>query len=148
MKWDCKMYTAKPVSYDWHLGGRWTSPVLYIHGEDDVGATGVPISENQRSTTTGRRYEWLTCPAGPVIRGSWGDLLLRTKLGGRERREPCANNDTEMFWVASRPQCISQAQGLNAQAKEEVPFSRKDGAVELHKQKGEYRFLSAGGVGQ
>jgi hypothetical protein len=62
----------------------------------------------------------MTHPAGPVIRGSWGDLLLRTKLGGRERREPCANNDTETFWVASRPQCISQAQGLNAQAKGEV----------------------------
>jgi hypothetical protein len=39
----------------------------------------------------------LTRPAGPVIRGSRGDLLLRTKLGGRERREPCANNDTETF---------------------------------------------------
>ena len=46
------------------------------------------------------------------------------------------------------PNCISQAQGLNAQAKGEVPFSRKDGAVELHKQKGKYRYLSAGGVGQ
>jgi hypothetical protein len=28
--------------------------------------------------------------------------------------------------------CISQTQGLNAQAKGEVPFSRKDGAVEMH----------------
>ena len=49
---------------------------------------------------------------------------------------------------ASRFQCISQVQGLNAQAKGEVPFSRKDGAVELHKEKGKYRYLSAGGVGQ
>ena len=46
------------------------------------------------------------------------------------------------------PKCISQARGLNAQAKGEVPFSRKDGAVELHKQKGKYRHLSAGGVEQ
>ena len=30
----------------------------------------------------------------------------------------------------------------------EVPFSRKDGAVELHKEKGKYRYLSVGGVGQ
>ena len=46
------------------------------------------------------------------------------------------------------PKCISQARGLNAQAKGEVPFSRKDGAVELHKEKGKYRYLSAGGMGQ
>jgi hypothetical protein len=39
----------------------------------------------------------MTRPAGPVIRGSPGDLLLRTKLGGRERQGPCANNNTEMF---------------------------------------------------
>ena len=43
---------------------------------------------------------------------------------------------------------MNKAQGLNAQAKGEVPFSRKDGAVELHKQKGKYRYLSAGDVGQ
>ena len=69
-------------------------------------------------------------------------------MGGRERREPCVKNDTETFWVASRSHCISQAQGLNAQAKGEVPFSRKDGAVELHKETGKYRYLSAGGMGQ
>ena len=29
-----------------------------------------------------------------------------------------------------------------------MPFSRKDGAVELHKETGKYRYLSAGGMGQ
>jgi hypothetical protein len=45
-----------------------------------------------KNATRGLR---LTRPAGPVIRGSRGDLLLITKWGGRERRGPCANNDTE-----------------------------------------------------
>lgn len=36
------------------------------------------------------------------------------QMGGRERRGFCANNDKERFWIASRPQCISQVQGLNA----------------------------------
>jgi hypothetical protein len=81
--------------------------------------------------------QYMTRSAGLVIRGSRGDLLLRTKLGGRERRGPCENNDTETFWVASRPQFISQAQGLNAQAKGEVQvlISGRGGAIELHKQK-------------
>jgi hypothetical protein len=30
------------------------------------------------------------------------------------------------------PKCISQAQGLNAQEKGEVPFSRRNGAKEMH----------------
>jgi hypothetical protein len=30
------------------------------------------------------------------------------------------------------PKCISQARGLNAQAKGEVPFSRRNGAEEMH----------------
>jgi hypothetical protein len=34
--------------------------------------------------------------------------------------------------VASRSQCISKAQGLNAQAKGEVLLSRKNGATEMH----------------
>jgi hypothetical protein len=82
----------------------------------------------------------LTRPAGPVIRGSRGDLLLITKWGGRgrERRGPCANKDTETpFWNASKPQCISKGPRLKCASKGEVPFSRKDGAVELHKEKGE-----------
>ena len=29
-----------------------------------------------------------------------------------------------------------------------MPFSRKDGAVELHKEKGKYRYLPVGGMGQ
>jgi hypothetical protein len=40
------------------------------------------------------RIQSLTRPAGPVIQGSQGDLLLRTKCGERERREPSAMNDT------------------------------------------------------
>jgi hypothetical protein len=41
-----------------------------------------------------------------------------------------------------------KAQGLNAQAKGEVLFSRRSGAVEMHKQKGKYKYSSAGGVEQ
>jgi hypothetical protein len=43
------------------------------------------------------------------------------------------------------PTVLRKAQGLNAQATGELPF-KKDGAVELHKQKGKY--FSAGGMGQ
>ena len=68
---------------------------------------------------------------------------------GRERRGSCANNDTEtVLECIKAPNVLRKAQGLNAQAKGEVPFCRKDGAVELHKQKGKYRYLSAGGMGQ
>ena len=34
--------------------------------------------------------------------------------------------------MASRSHCISQAQGLNAQAKGEVLLSRRNGAAEMH----------------
>jgi hypothetical protein len=52
-----------------------------------------------------------------------------TKLGGgRERQGPITTqNHSELH---QSPKCISQAQGLNAQAKGEVPFSRRDGAAE------------------
>jgi hypothetical protein len=43
---------------------------------------------------------------------------------------------------------LRKVQGLNAQAKGEVLFSRRDGAVEMHKQKGKYKYLSVGGMGQ
>jgi hypothetical protein len=93
----------------------------------------------------------VTRPAGPVIPGSRGDLLLRTKWGreGRERREPCVMNNTgKQSEEHQGPHVLSKAQGLNAQAKGVLPFSRRGGAVELHKQKGKYTYLSAGGVGQ
>ena len=92
---------------------------------------------------------YLTRPAGPVIRGSRGDLLLITKWGV-ERDEGLVRVTTRKpFWSCIKtPKCISQAQGLNTQAKGEVPFSRKDGAVELHKETVKYRYLSAGGMGQ
>ena len=42
-------------------------------------------------------------------------------MGGREGRGPCANNDTEtVLECIKAPKCISQARGLNAQAKGEV----------------------------
>jgi hypothetical protein len=73
----------------------------------------------------------------------------KNQMGGREGRGPCANNDTEtVLECIKAPKCISQTRCLNAQAKGEVPFSRRDGAVELHKEKGKYRYLSAGGMGQ
>jgi hypothetical protein len=59
------------------------------------------------------------------------------------------NNDTEtVLECIKAPKCICQARGLSAQAKWEVPFSRKDEAVELHKEKGKYRYLSSRGMGQ
>ena len=53
-------------------------------------------------------------------------------MGCRERWGYCANKDMEMFWITSGPQCISHDQGLNAQAKGEVPFSRRNGAEAMH----------------
>jgi hypothetical protein len=41
---------------------------------------------------------------------------------------------------------FSKAQGLNAQAKGEVLLSRRNGAVEMHKQRRKY--FSEGGMGQ
>jgi hypothetical protein len=90
----------------------------------------------------------VTRPAGPVIRGSRGDLLLRTKWGEKKDGHQVRETTYKQSEKHQGVNCISQAQGLNAQAKGEVPFSRKNGAVELHKQKGKYRYLSAGGVGQ
>lgn len=58
----------------------------------------------------------MTRPAGPVIRGSRGDLLLRTKWGV-EREEGLVRNRSGMH---QSPKCISQARGLNEQAKGEV----------------------------
>jgi len=88
-------------------------------------------------------WTFLTRPAGSVIRGSWGDLLLRSPNGGWERRTPSARNNT--VWLASRCHCISKAQGLNAQAKGEVLLSRRNGAAEMHKQRRKH--FSAGGMG-
>jgi hypothetical protein len=90
----------------------------------------------------------VTRPAGPVIRGSRGDLLLRTKWWV-ERDEGLVRITTrKCSELHQDPTVLRKAQGLNAQAKGEVPFSRKDGAIELYKEKGKYRYLSVGGVGQ
>jgi hypothetical protein len=77
----------------------------------------------------------VTPPAGPVIRGSRGDLLLRTKWGVREGRGPCANNDMEtVLECIKAPNVLSKAQGLNAQAKGEVQIliSGRGRAIQLH----------------
>ena len=90
----------------------------------------------------------MTHPAGPVIRGPRGDLLLRTKWGekkdGHQVRETTRKQSEKHQGVA----VFRKAQGLNAQAKGEVLFSRRGGAVEMHKQKGKYKYFSAGGVRQ
>jgi hypothetical protein len=76
----------------------------------------------------------VTRPAGPVIRGSQGDLLLITKWGGgRERRGSCGNNDTETVLICIKtPNVLRKAQGLNAQAKGEVQIliSRRRGSIQ------------------
>jgi hypothetical protein len=72
----------------------------------------------------------LTHPAGPVIQGSQGDLLLRTKCGeekdGNQVRETTRKQSEKYQSVT----VFRKAQGLNA------------------KQKGKYKYFSAGGVGQ
>ena len=69
----------------------------------------------------------------------------KKQMGGRERRGPCANNDTETFWVVSKPQCISQALCLNAQAKGEVQvlISGRGGAIQA---KGEVLISGKGAI--
>jgi hypothetical protein len=45
----------------------------------------------------------------------------KNQMGGRERRGPCANNDTEtVLECIKAPNVLRKAQGLNAQAKREV----------------------------
>ena len=68
-------------------------------------------------------------------------------MGGRERRGSCTNNDTEtVLKLYQDPNVLRKVQGLNAQAKGEVLLSRRNGAVEMHKQRRKY--FSAGGMGQ
>ena len=73
----------------------------------------------------------MTRPAGPVIQGSQGDLLLRTKCGeekdGNQVRETTRKQSEKHQGVA----VFRKAQGLNAQAKGEVLLSRRGGAVEI-----------------
>ena len=63
---------------------------------------------------------WVTRPAGPVIRGSRGDLLLRTKWGVEGDEGLVRITTRRRSGMHQSPKCISQAQGLNAQAKGEV----------------------------
>ena len=59
-------------------------------------------------------------------------------MGGREGRGPCANNYTETILECIKaPKCISQARGLNAQAKGEVQILIS-GRVGQYKQKEKY----------
>ena len=75
----------------------------------------------------------VTRPAGPVIRGSRGDLPLITKWGGLEKDEGLVRIMTgNRSGMHQSLKCISQARGLNAQEKGEVPFSRRNGAEEIH----------------
>jgi hypothetical protein len=73
-------------------------------------------------------------PAGPVIQGSQGELLLRTTWRERERQTPSARGTTHKQSETHQGVTVfRKAQGLNAQAKGEVLFSRWGGAVEIHK---------------
>jgi hypothetical protein len=69
----------------------------------------------------------VTRPAGPVIRGSRGDLLLRTKWGDRERRGPSARKTRKHSEWHQGPAVLRKAQGLNAQAKGEVQVLISEG---------------------
>jgi hypothetical protein len=46
-------------------------------------------------------------PGDPSSRSSYSRVSRgpspKNQIGGRERRGACANNDTETFWIASRP---------------------------------------------
>jgi hypothetical protein len=41
----------------------------------------------------------------------------KNQMGGRGGRGPCANNDTETFWNASKPQCIEKGPRLKCTSK-------------------------------
>ena len=75
----------------------------------------------------------LTRPAGSVIRGSPGDLLLRTKWGEEKDRHQVQETTCKQSEKHQGVNCISQAQGLNAQAKGEVQvlISRRGGTIEI-----------------
>jgi hypothetical protein len=76
----------------------------------------------------------MTRPAGPVIRGSAGDLLLRTKWGGGvERDEGLVRITTrKRSGLHQDPNVLRKAQGLNAQGKGEVQIliSGRGGAIQ------------------
>ena len=64
-------------------------------------------------------------PLDPSSRSSYSRVSRgpppKNQMGGRERRGPCANNDTEtVLECIKAPNVLRKAQGLNAQAKREV----------------------------
>jgi hypothetical protein len=99
-------------------------------------------------------YYWQILSFDPSSRSSYLRVsrgpFPKNQMGDRERRGSCANNDKEMFWIASRPHYIEKDPRLKctskrgsafqqegwgsriAQAKAEVLLSRRDGAIELH----------------
>jgi hypothetical protein len=88
----------------------------------------------------------MTRPAGPVNQGSRGDLLLRTKWGDRERREPCVMNNTETFWVTSRFQCIEQGPRLKCTSKRGSAFQQEGWGSRIAQAKGEVLISGRGGA--
>ena len=76
---------------------------------------------------------------GPFPKNQMGGERDRQQVQGTTRKQSEKHQGVAVF---------RKAQGLNAQAKGEVLFSRRGGAVEMHKQKGKYKYFSAGGVGQ
>jgi hypothetical protein len=73
----------------------------------------------------------LTHPAGPVITGSRGDLLLQTKWGEENDRHQVGETTRKQSEKHQGVVVFRKAQGLNAQAKGEVLLSRRGGAVEI-----------------
>ena len=74
----------------------------------------------------------LTYPAGPVIRGSRGDLLLRTKCGVEREDGPVGITTRKCSELHQDPTVLRKAQGLNGQAKGEVQIliSGRGGAIQ------------------
>ena len=97
------------------------------------------------------RIWFVTSKADPSSRSSYSrvsrGLSPKKFMGGRERWGYCANKDMETFWITSGPQCIYHDQGLNAQAKGEVPFSRRNGAEAMHLRRRDGAAVCGGGGG-
>jgi hypothetical protein len=104
---------------------------LLVTSSDTLSLSGLlywTISSSMYIVTNDR----VTCPAGPVIRGSRGDLLLRTKWGVERDEGRVRITTRRRSGMHQSPKCNSQTRGLNAQEKGEVPFGRRNGAEEMH----------------
>jgi hypothetical protein len=74
----------------------YTSEGPEFHSQQPHGGSQPSVMRSNSGLSEDSSSVLMTHPAGPVIRGSRGDLLLRTKWGGGERETDTKwENDTE-----------------------------------------------------